>query len=140
MLRALLRLIIVLVIVAAAAMYLLGYWGTGPRGMAGATGTAGRIDTGQARAAGAKVGEKTAEVANEAGAALAEGALTAKIKSKMALDDLVQARTIDVTTSGHVVTLGGTVRSAAERERALRIANETAGVTQVVDRLRVGGA
>jgi hyperosmotically inducible protein len=83
------------------------------------------------------VGAKTAEAANRAGEVLSEGALTAKIKSKMALDDLVQARSIDVTTSGQVVTLSGTVRSTAERDRAVQLARETAGVTQVVDRLSV---
>ena len=55
----------------------------------------------------------------------------------MALDDTVQARTIDVATSGHVVTVSGHVRSDAERARALQLARETEGVTQVVDRLSI---
>jgi len=55
----------------------------------------------------------------------------------MALDDLVKARTINVDTSGSVVTLSGTVESSQERERAVRIARETAGVTNVVDKLQV---
>ena len=50
---------------------------------------------------------------------------------------MVQARSIDVTTSGHVVTLSGSVRSTAERDRAIQLARETTGVTQVVDRLSV---
>jgi osmotically-inducible protein OsmY len=48
----------------------------------------------------------------------------------------VKARAIDVTTQGTTVTLGGTVGSSAERERALTLARETAGVTRVVDQLR----
>jgi osmotically-inducible protein OsmY len=64
-----------------------------------AVGTSGRVDTEKAREGGAKVGEKTAVAASRADEALSDGALTAKIKSKMALDDLVQARTIDVTTT-----------------------------------------
>jgi hypothetical protein len=141
MFRALLRLIVVLVVLVAAAAFFLGYWGNGrlhpfDKPIA-STGTAGHIDADRARAAGAAVGEKTAEAANKAGVILAEGALTAKIKSKMALDDTVQSRTIDVTTSGHVVTVSGHVRSEAERTRALQLARETAGVTQVIDRLKV---
>jgi len=141
MFRALLRLVVVVVVLVAAGAFFLGYWGSNrlhPASKpADAVGTTGKIDTTRAREAGAKVGEKTAEAANQAEVILAEGALTAKIKSKMALDDSVQARSIDVTTSGHVVTLTGHVRSDAERTRALQLARETAGVTEVVDRLVV---
>jgi osmotically-inducible protein OsmY len=63
--------------------------------------------------------------------------VTAKIKSKMALDDMVKARTINVDTTGSVVTLTGTVGSNQERERAVRLARETVGVTNVVDKLQV---
>lgn len=59
------------------------------------------------------------------------------IKAKMALDDAIEAARIDVDTAGGVVTLTGSVRSQAERERALRLARETDGVTSVVDRLTV---
>jgi osmotically-inducible protein OsmY len=141
MFRSLLRLVVVLVIVVAAAAFLLGWWGSNRidrRDPAGPTvGTSGRLDTQKAKEVGAEVGAKTAEAANRAGAILNEGALTAKIKSKMALDDLVRARSIDVTTSGQVVTLTGRVSSEAERSRAVQLARETAGVTQVVDRLSV---
>jgi len=68
---------------------------------------------------------------------LSEGAVTAKIKSKMALDDLVKARSIDVTTTKGIVTLRGTVSSAAEHDRAVQLAKETTGVTTVVDKLTV---
>ena len=136
MFRALLRLVVVLVVLVGAGAFLLGWWGSNRVAPEAPTvGTAGRVDTQKAKEVGAEVGAKTADVANRAGAALNEGALTAKIKSKMALDDLVRARSIDVTTSGQVVTLTGTVGSDAERNRALQLARETAGVTQVVDRL-----
>jgi osmotically-inducible protein OsmY len=71
------------------------------------------------------------------GDTVSDGVLTAKIKSKMALDDAIRARAIDVDTSGSIVTLRGTVTSANERERAQRLAAETAGVTKVVNRLQV---
>ena len=142
MFRALLRLVVVLVIVAAAGAFFLGWWGGGRVGPAAdrstpAVGTTGKVDTAKAKEVGAEIGAKTAEAANKAGAVLSDGALTAKIKSKMALDDLVKARSIDVSTTNHVVTLGGTVGSVAEHDRALQLAKETAGVTEVVDRLRV---
>ena len=80
---------------------------------------------------------KASDTADKLGDTMGEGALTAKIKSKMALDDHVKARAIDVDTSGSIVTLSGTVASRDERERAVRLARETAGVTQVIDRLQV---
>jgi len=64
-------------------------------------------------------------------------ALTPKIKAKMALDDLVEAANIDVDANGSVVTLTGAVASRDEQRRAVRIATETAGVTKVVNHLRV---
>ena len=63
--------------------------------------------------------------------------VTSKIKAKMTLDDLVKAADINVDTVGSVVTLTGTVGSKDEQRRAVRIANETAGVTKVVNHLRV---
>jgi len=50
---------------------------------------------------------------------------------------VVKASDIDVDTEGSVVTLTGDVGSADERRRALRIATETAGVTNVVNHLNV---
>lgn len=140
MFGALLRLVVVLIVIVAAGAFFLGYWGSGGRVLPKdppAIGTAGRIDTQKAKDVGAEVGAKTAEAANKAGALLKDGALTAKIKSKMALDDLVKARAIDVSTSGHVVTLSGTVASVAEHDRAVALAKETAGVTQVVNKLQI---
>ena len=55
----------------------------------------------------------------------------------MALDDTVRSRAVDVSTTDHVVTLSGHVQTAAERTRALQLASETAGVTQVIDHLTV---
>jgi hypothetical protein len=143
MIRALLRLVVVVVVLAAVAAFFLGYR-IGPRGVeqpgerpVGTTGAPVRIDTERARATGAAIGAKVAAGANEAERALAETALTAKIKSKMALDDSVKASSIDVHTTNGVVTLTGTVRSEAERTRAVQLARETQGVTSVTDRLTI---
>ncbi len=147
MLRALVRLILIVVVLVAVGAFFFGYrWGTGtptpaehPIGTAGRGGTesARPVDTERAREKGAEIGEKVAVGANEAERAMMNASLTAKIKSKMALDDGVQAARIDVDTADGVVTLTGRVRSQAERERAVQLARETRGVTSVVDRLRV---
>jgi osmotically-inducible protein OsmY len=83
-----------------------------------------------------RAASKATDVSAKLGDTVSEGALTAKIKSKMALDDYIKAGDIDVDT-GTSVTLTGDVRSEDERERALRLARETEGVTKVIDRLRI---
>ena len=139
MIRGLIRLMIVVVLLVAAAFFVFGYWSNG--GFSNTPGVTAiktpEIDTAAARQRGAEIGEKAAVVAARAGDALEEGSLTAKIKAKMVLDDLVKARTIDVTTTGTTVTLSGTVNSEKERVRAVSLASETEGVTKVVDRLEV---
>ena len=49
----------------------------------------------------------------------------------------VKARAINVTTRGTTVTLTGTVESKGEHDRAMALARETDGVTQVIDDLRL---
>jgi hypothetical protein len=143
MFGALVRLVVLLVVIAAGIAFFMGYrvadhGVTGPSGDR-TVGTAGThpIDTSKAREAGAAVGEKVATGANEAQRAVASAALTGKIKAKMALDDTVKAAAIDVENDGGVITLKGTVRSEAERARAVQLARETDGVTSVRDRLVV---
>lgn len=80
---------------------------------------------------------KAHDAASRVGGTMSGSALTAKIKSKMVLDDHVKARGIDVDTSGTIVTLTGMVRSTEERDRAVQLAQDTEGVTEVVDRLRI---
>lgn len=77
------------------------------------------------------------EAVNHTDDAARAAAVTSKIKAKMALDDVVTAGDINVDTEGTVVTLTGTVASKDEQRRAIRIATETAGVTKVVNHLRV---
>jgi hypothetical protein len=142
MFRGLLRLALLVIVLAAAVAFFMGYRYAGHPDRAAerpvaTTGTAPEVDTARARAAGAKIGEKVAVGANQAEHALENGALTGKIKAKMALDDSVKALDINVDTADGVVTLTGTVHSEAERTRAVRLARETAGVTSVTDRLTV---
>ena len=107
---------------------------TAPEAAAGTTGT---IDVNKARERGAEVGEKVAIGVAKVKEETREAALTSKIKAKMVLDDNIKARSIDVTTNGSSVTVSGTVRTVDEHDRALRLARETDGVTEVIDRLRV---
>jgi osmotically-inducible protein OsmY len=139
MIRGLIRAVLVVIVVVAIAAFLIGYrWANDDVVMerepvVGTTG--GAVDVNDAREVGAKVGETVAEGTNEARRLAEDGAITARIKSKMALDEIVEAIDIDVDTRAGVVTLSGAVTSAAERERALQLARETSGVTSVVDRL-----
>jgi hyperosmotically inducible protein len=124
-------------------MFLFGYWtGSGWRPSSASTtapvATTGTIDTEKARERGAEIGEKAAVAVEKVKETVSEAQLTGKIKAKMALDDRVRSRSIDVTTDGSVVTLSGSVRSASERQRAVSLAGETEGVTRVVDHLSVG--
>jgi hyperosmotically inducible protein len=63
--------------------------------------------------------------------------ITTSVKSRLAADDMVKARRIDVDTKDRIVTLTGQVRTTEEELRALSLARDTKGVTQVVDHLDV---
>lgn len=137
MIRALLKLVLVVVIIAAGAAFFLGYKLSDDGVETPVSATVPAVDTAKARETGARIGETVATGAAKAEQALTDGSLTAKIKAKMALDDTVKALAIDIDTAGSVVTLSGTVNSPAMRARALQLARETEGVTSVVDRLVV---
>jgi osmotically-inducible protein OsmY len=140
--RALLLSLLVILVAFVAFSYLTGTasWRY-PHARPGSVGTTGTVDVNTARERGAEVGEKVGEkvaiAAEKVKETAAEAALTSKIKAKMVLDDYVKARAIDVTTSGSTVTVSGTVHSVEEHDRAIRLARETAGVTQVIDHLTI---
>jgi osmotically-inducible protein OsmY len=144
--RSAVRLMLTLALLAGLAFLVLGYWAgatwdarTVSQAPGEPTGTTGVINTEEARERGAELGERAAVAADRVRAAVSDGSLTTKITAKMALDDLVKARAIDVTTDAGVVTLRGTVHSATEHDRAVALARETVGVVRVVDFLRIGG-
>jgi hyperosmotically inducible protein len=134
--RAILLLLVLAVVGVSAYNYWSGYgWTLRPPASSGG------VDAERVRDKGAELAEKGAAaakvVAEQTEQAMSNAALTAKIKSKMALDDYVKARTVDVDTNGSIVTVTGTVQSEMERERVVRLARETAGVEKVIDRLQV---
>ena len=75
--------------------------------------------------------------ANKTGNAITDSWITMKVHSQFVPDDALEGSDIDVDTKNGVVTLNGTVASAAGRTRAVAIAKATDGVSNVVDRLRV---
>jgi osmotically-inducible protein OsmY len=66
--------------------------------------------------------------------------ITTKIQSKLFIDQDVKGRDIDVDTRRGVVTLSGTVDSAAEKQTAEAIAKETDGVSRVINRLTLANS
>jgi len=136
MIRALFRLVILLIVLVAVGGFFLGWWGAGaPVPDRDTVATAGQTAADAAKRAGNELGQKAGEAAKTAQEAMSDGTLTAKIKAKMALDDSVKALDLDIDTVDGVVTLTGKVKTRAERERAVALARETNGVRQVVDRL-----
>jgi hypothetical protein len=69
-----------------------------------------------------------------------DAGITTNVKTKLAADDMVKAYQVDVDTQNRVVTLSGAVETAAAKERAIMIARETDGVSDVIDQIRVGEA
>jgi hyperosmotically inducible periplasmic protein len=64
--------------------------------------------------------------------------LVMKVHSEMVDEAVLNGSNIDVDVKDGVVTLRGTVPSAAARARALEVARKNDGVKNVVDQLRVG--
>ena len=67
----------------------------------------------------------------------ADASITAAVKTKLLGDTKVGGLKIDVDTKDNVVTLTGTVKSAAEKAEAIRLAKNTTGVKSVVDKLTI---
>jgi osmotically-inducible protein OsmY len=133
-----LRLLIAVVLIVIIGAFVMGYLSNRSDQAVSLPSRAETSDTvARARGGAAQIGEKAGTAASTVTATLEEAALTTKIKAKMALDDLVKARSIDVTTRGTTVTLTGVVESKAEHDRAMALARETDGVTDVVDNMKM---
>jgi osmotically-inducible protein OsmY len=85
-----------------------------------------------------KVVDKTKEGVSKTGEVITDGWITTRVKSKFVGEDLLKNSDINVDTNDHVVTLKGTVMSAAGRARAVEQAKEVEGVRKVVDLLTIG--
>ena len=82
-----------------------------------------------------EVKDDTTPKIQRAGDATADAAITSAVKTKFLADTAVSGLKIDVDTKDNVVTLTGTVKSAAEKAEAIRLAKTTKGVKSVVDKL-----
>jgi osmotically-inducible protein OsmY len=106
----------------------------------------------RASAAARKLGEEAKREANsqgkkidlalqpddQAAAKLDHAAMLAKVKTKLASNvGLATLADVDVDSSGHVVTLRGTVASDAQRQEAGQAVAQIEGVTKVVNDLKV---
>jgi hyperosmotically inducible protein len=135
------RLLLVLLVLVVAGVLTYNYWTGNGWTLRPPTASVTGVDAEKAREKGVELARKAAETtrvaAERTGEVMSEAAITAKIKSKMALDDYVKARNINVDTTGTTVTLTGIVHSEQERQRAVRLARETEGISQVVDKLQV---
>jgi osmotically-inducible protein OsmY len=83
------------------------------------------------------VAKDTENAASKTGRVVTDAEITSSVKTKLAADSGVHAMDVNVDTDHGVVTLTGTVRSAAEKADALRIAGKTMGVKTVVDKLTI---
>jgi len=133
-----LRLLLAVVLIVVVGAFVIGYLSNRNGQAISLPGRAETSDTvTRARDSAAQIGEKAGVAASTVGATIEEAALTTKIKAKMALDDAVKARSIDVTTRGTTVTLSGIVESKTEHDRAMALARETEGVTEVIDDMKM---
>ena len=90
------------------------------------------------KAGAEKVVDKTKEGLSKTGEVITDAWITTRVKSKFIGEDLLKNSDINVDTTNHVVTLRGTVMSAAGRARAVAQAKEVEGVHTVVDQLTIG--
>jgi hyperosmotically inducible periplasmic protein len=85
-----------------------------------------------------KVADKTKEGLSKTGEVITDAWITTRVHSKFVGEDLLKDSDINVDTADHIVTLKGTVMSAAARARAVEQAKEVEGVHKVIDRLTIG--
>ena len=85
-----------------------------------------------------KAADKSAEGVGKAGEAITDTYIKTRVKSKFLDEDLLKNSDISVDVTDHVVTLSGTVPTAAGRARAIEEAKKVEGVHQVIDRMTIG--
>ena len=86
----------------------------------------------------AKAADKSAQGLSKAGEAITDVWIKTRVKSKFVDEDVLKGSDIEVDVNDHVVTLSGTVPSAAGRLRAIEEAKKVEGVHNVIDKLTIG--
>lgn len=69
-----------------------------------------------------------------------DAAINTKVKQQLSADDTVKTAPIEASTQKKVVTLSGTVDAEAVKERAVTVARQVDGVSDVVDQITVQSA
>ncbi len=99
------------------------------------------LDTDKIKNELAKTGKVIRKKAEQAGSAIADATadarITAEIKGKLAVESDLSSLKISVNTTEGVVTLSGTVSSHEAIQKAMKLALEVDGVTQVISSLQV---
>jgi len=81
--------------------------------------------------------DRTKNGVRKTGEAITDAWITTKVKWFFLGDDLLKGSDINVDTKDRVVTLNGTVKTETGKKQAVRLAQETDGVTKVVDNLTI---
>lgn len=86
-----------------------------------------------------KAGDKSASMAKKTGRAIDDGWIKSKIYAQYMADwnTVLNDSDIDIDVENNVVTLNGTVKSAAAKAKAVSVAKATDGVKSVKDNLKV---
>lgn len=104
------------------------------------TTTAGEHKTVKQKAKGTSgaVVAKSKQGVSKTGEAITDGWITSRVHTKFVGEKLLKHSDINVDTNDHVVTLKGTVPTAAGKRRAVLLAKRVEGVHNVVDELVIG--
>lgn len=84
-----------------------------------------------------QTGKEAAGAAKGGGRRVTDGWITSKIYAQFLTESALEDSDVDVDVTKGVVTLSGTVRSEAGRQRAVAVAKATDGVKDVKDSLKV---
>ncbi len=104
---------------------------------AGTTATTSSTTTVAPSTAASNAMSATASAMDKAGDAAGDAMVTGKVKTALLADPDVKGLRIDVDTKNGVVTLQGTVDSAALKDRATQVAQGVSGVRSVDNNLAV---
>jgi len=86
---------------------------------------------------GRVIRDKAQEVGHKISDATADARITAEIKGKMVADQGLSSMSISVNTTAGVVTLSGSVKNVDDIGKAMYVALNTDGVSQVISTLQV---
>jgi hyperosmotically inducible protein len=89
-----------------------------------------------------RAGDKTASATRKAGRNIDDGWIKSKIYAQYMADwnTVLDDSDIDIDVTNNVVTLNGTVKSAAAKAKAVSVAKATDGVKSVKDNLKVSAS